>query len=214
MTSTPMLYVDTNILISYALGEKKDKRFHIAKKVFEDVVQGKYIMMISNFVLSEALHALRNIATKKAYKAIKDKQTQRELIKIANSTKFRDEVKNRSLKAFKTIVDYITSDPEHFKVEKPKTSYSEKIFSEGLRILSDGFGEFRVFRYRCPKCDSYLECEKCGSYCEIVYKSINAPDITHVLISKSLGCEYFLTMDKYFSKIPKREFELEIVVLS
>lgn len=214
MTDTPLAYVDTNILISYALGEKKDKRFHIAKKVFDDVLQGKYKIVLSNFVFSEALHALRNIATREAFREIKNKPKQSDLIRIANSSEFRKKVNDKSLKAFRTIIEYITENAEYFRVEKPETSYSEKVFSEGLKIISKNFGEFRVYRYRCPKCDSYLYCEKCGFYCEIAYKSINAPDVTHVLISTTLGCKYFFTMDQYFSKIPKEEFQLEIVVLS
>lgn len=213
MRGTPLAYIDTNILISYALGDK-DKRFHIAKKIFEDVLQDKYTIVISNFVLSEALHALRNIATKEVFKKIKSKTSQSELIKIANSSDFRRKVIDRSLEAFKIIIEYITSDPDHFRIEKSETSYSEKIFSEGLRVLSRNFGVFRVYRYRCPKCGSYLNCAKCGFNCEIAYKSINAPDVTHALVSDSLECDYFFTMDQYFSRIPKEEFHMEIVVLS
>jgi len=49
MTKTPLAYIDTNILISYALGEEKATRFHIAKRVFEDVLQGKYTI-VKDFV--------------------------------------------------------------------------------------------------------------------------------------------------------------------
>lgn len=214
MTEIPLAYVDTNILISYALGEKKDKRFHIAKKVFEDALHGKYKIVISNFVLSEALHALRNIVTAKIFREIKSMLTQSELIKMVNSPDFREKVNQTSLEAFKTIIEYITSDPKHFRVERPETIYSEKIFLKGLEILSANLGEFRVYRYSCPKCGSYMKCEKCKFYCEVVYKSINAPDVTHVLISENIKCRYFFTMDKYFSNIPKEEVQVEIKVLS
>ena len=213
MTDTPCAYVDTNILISYALGDKKDERFQIAKKIFEECLQGKYILVLSHFVYSEALHALRNISTKEVFREIKNRRNQKDIIKMANSSEFRKKVNDRSLESFRIIIDKITNDPDHFRVEKPETSYSGKMFLEGLKILSRNFGEFRVYRYRCPKCDSYLNCEKCGFYCEIAYKSINAPDVTHVLISTALGCTYFFTMDQYFSRIPKEEFQTEIVVL-
>jgi len=213
MIKSPLAYIDANILVSYALGAEKDERFHIAKKVFEDVLQGKYAVALSHLVLSETLHALRNIATKEVFKGIENKYTQGELIKLANSSAFRKKVIDRSLEAFKTIIECITSNPDHFRIEPPETHYSEKIFSEGLNILSRNFGIFRVYRYRCRKCNSYLNCDKCGFNCEIAYKSINAPDITHALISDSIKCEYFLTMDKYFSKIPKEEFKTKIIVL-
>ena len=144
---------------------------------------------------------------------IKDNSTQNELIKLANSEKFRKEINKRSLEAFKTIIDLMTSNPEQFKVKSSETKYSEKIFLEGLKILSRNLGVFRVYRYRCRKCDAYMNCNKCGFNCEIAYKSINAPDVTHVLISDSIGCKYFFTMDRYFGKIPKEEFKTEIIVL-
>jgi len=213
MTKTPLAYIDTNILISYALGEEKDTRFHIAKRVFEDVLQGKYAVVISHFVLSEALHALRNIAIKEVFKEIENTPSQQDLINIANSSEFRKKVNDRSLAAFKTIVERITSNPNHFRINAPETSYSEKIFSKGLKILSQNLGIFRVFGYKCRRCDSRMECDNCGVNSEIVYKSVNAPDVTHVLVSDSVQCDYFFTMDKYFGNIPKEEFKTKIIIL-
>lgn len=214
MTKTPLAYIDANILISYALGKEKDTRFHIAKKVFEDVLQGKYAVVISHFVLSETLHALRNIATREVFNEIENTPSQQDLIDLANSSKFRKEVNNRSLAAFKMIIESITSNPDHFKIKTTETPYSEKIFSKGLKILSQNLGIFRVFRYRCRKCGSYMKCGNCGINSEIVYKSINAPDVTHALISDSIQCDYFFTMDKYFGNVPKDEFKTKIIVLS
>lgn len=214
MTKTPLTYIDTNILISYALGEEKDTRFHIAKRVFEDVLQGKCIVVISHFVLSEALYALRNIATKEVFKEIENTPSQRDLINIANSSEFRKKVNDRSLAAFKKIVESITSNPDHFRINAPETPYSEEIFSKGLRILSQNLGIFRVFRYRCRKCESYMKCGNCGINSAIVYKSVNAPDVTHALISDSIQCDYFFTMDKGFGNIPQEDFKTKIIVLS
>jgi len=195
------------------LGEEKDKKFHIAKKVFEEVLEGKYAVVLSHFVLSEVLHALRNIATKETFKQMKNNPNQQDLIRIANSSEFKKNVNDKSLEAFKTIIEYITSNSDQFIIKQPHTPYSEAIFSEGLKILSRNFGVFRVYRYRCGKCDHDLSCDKCGFNCEIVYKSINAPDITHALISDNLKCEYFFTMDHYFDEIPKEEFKTKIIVL-
>jgi len=41
----------------------------------------------------------------------------------------------------------------------------------------------------------------------------NVPDTTHVLMSETIGCKRFFMMDKYFSKIPKDIFKVEIMVL-
>jgi predicted nucleic acid-binding protein len=206
-------YVDTNILVSYALGEN-DKRFQTVEPFFNDVYQGKFVLYISHFTLSEALHTLRNIATVEVYRELSERYSQNDLITLVNSSNFRNEVKDRSLKAFKTIIDIITRDPDRFKIVEPEKVYSEKMFVEGLEILSELFGEFRVYRYRCKKCDSYLDCDACGFNCEISYKAINAQDVTHALISSTLECKYFYTMDQYFSRIPKQKVKSEIIVIS
>lgn len=213
MPNSTSAYVDTNILVSYALGEN-DERFHIVEPLFEDAFRGKFVLHISHFVLSETLHTLRKIATEQVYRELSGDYSQSDLIALVNSSTFKDKVRDRSFKAFKTIIDIITKDPDHFKVEEPEKLYSEKIFKEGLGLLSELFGEFRVYRYRCAKCDSYLSCDTCGFDCEISYKAINAPDVTHVLISSALGCECFYTMDKYFSHIPREKVKSEIIVLS
>lgn len=214
MSRTPSAYVDTNILVSYALGEEKDERFHVVEKFFADVLKGQYIVVISHFVLSETLHTLRNIATNQVYKELKNQCSQDDLIKLVNSSNFRNDVNDRSMKAFKIIIDIITRDPDHFKLEEYEVPYSEKMFEDGLKILSEVFGDFRVYRYRCPKCEAYLGCDTCGFDCEVVYKAINAPDVTHALISSYLLCDYFFTMDKYFSKIPENRVKSKIVILA
>jgi len=213
MSNPLSAYVDTNILVSYALGEN-DKRFHVIEPFFEDVFKGKFVLHITHFVLSEALHTLRNIATEQVYRELSGTYSQSELIKLVNSSSFKNEVRDRSLKAFKTIIDIITKDTDHFKIEDSEKLYSEKMFEDGLEILSELFGEFRIFRFRCAKCDSYLNCNKCGFNSEVSYKAINAPDITHALMSSALKCEYLYTTDKYFSYIPKEKVKSKIIVLS
>lgn len=205
-------YVDTNILVSYALGEN-DKRFHMVEPFFRNVYQGKFVLHISHFTLSEVLHTLRNIATAEVYRELSDGYSQSDLIALVSSPTFKNKVRDRSLKAFQTIIDIITRDPDRFKIVEPEKLYPEKMFVEGLGMLSELFGEFRVYRYKCKKCDSYLDCDSCGFNCEISYKAINAPDVTHALISSTLECKYFYTMDQYFSRIPREKVKSEIVVI-
>jgi len=211
---SPLAYVDTNLFVSYALGEERDAGFQIAQKLFDEVSQGKYVVLVSHFALSETLHALRNIATVQIFKEANNGLSQAELWNLAKSERFRQEVNDRSLKAFKAIIECITNDPKHFRIGDFKTVYSEEMFYKALKTLSEGLGEFRVYPVRCPKCDSRITCDRCGSDSVIAYKSVNAPDLTHLLISTSLGCKYLLTMDKYFSKIPKNDTQSEIIILS
>ena len=214
MSASPLAYVDTNVFVSYALGEEGDEDFQIAEKFFEEVSRGNYTVLVSSFVLTETLHTLRNIATEQIFKEIKRKMSQSDLIEVVNSKEFRKEVNDRSQKAFRDIIECITSDETHFKFGDLKTFYSEQMFSEALKTLSGGLGEFRVYHFRCPKCNATFGCPHCGFDCEVAYKAFNAPDLTHLLMSTSLGCKYLFTMDRYFAKVPKVASQSEIKLLS
>lgn len=207
------IYPDTNILVSYALGEK-DEKFEIAENLFRDVINGQYKMVISNFVLMETLHALRVIVTRIKYQELGNSLTQGDMIEIANSKKFIDEVNSESIEAFRIIIDKITRDPEHFSFEPDELTYPGEIFSRGLQTLLTTQGVIRVYRFRCRKCNGYMSCLGCECNTEMVYKEANAPDLTHLSISKVLDCEFFFTMDKYFSKIPKKHRPVEIRTLT
>ena len=209
------VYIDTNILINYSLGKEKvgkEEHFAIAKKVFEDAINGNYKIAISNFLLSETLHALRQIATRSAYKELEGQLSQGQLINIANSGGFQSEINKESWNAFREIVEKVTSDPRHFVLETEKQTYSGALFQEGLNVLVTTFGDLRVFRYRCKRCDRYVECLNCMTNSEITYKGVNAPDLTHVSIAQVLGCSRFLTMDQYFDKISdKVDVKIEVL---
>ena len=201
------VYIDTNILINYSLGKEKvekEEHFTIAKKVFDDAINGNYKIAISNFLLSETLHALRSIATRSAFKELGGGFSQSQLIKIANSKDFQDEIKRESWNAFREVVDKVTKDPKHFVLETEEQVYLGTLFQEGLNILMTTFGDLRVFRYRCRMCDNYMKCYDCRINSEIVYRAVNAPDLTHISIAQTLGCNRFFTMDKYFDKIAGR----------
>lgn len=206
------IYADTNILVSYAIGEE-DKNYHKAKKLFDGVESGKYKIVISHFVLMEALHALRTLITRLRYQDLSNRLSQNQLITIANSKAFREKVHEESLKAFKTIVDLVTSDPEHFSLESDSMVYPGRVFSEGLKILTKNRGDFRVYRFRCRKCNNYLPCFLCNINSEISYKEANAPDMTHLFISQVLGCHHFFTMDKYIARIPKEDLPIHVQIL-
>lgn len=92
--------------------------------------------------------------------------------------------------------------------------YSGEIFSKGLQLLLATKGSFRVYRFRCQKCNSYLKCSECKVNSEIVYKEANTPDLIHVLISESLECKSFFTLDKYFAKIPFKDQRIKIEILA
>lgn len=207
-------YVDTNILVSYALGPTVDSRYDLVKDFFNDVFAGKYLVVVSNFVLQEAIHTFRNIAIAQMYKELEKTYSKDDLWKLVKSPEFRQEVNDRSMKAFKTIVDIVTKDTEHFKLGDSRTVYPESLFYEGLKQLTGRMGDIRVYSHSCRKCDTHIRCYKCGFAYEIAYKSINAPDITHLLISGELGCKYFFSMEKDFANVNPNSVKSKIVVLS
>lgn len=99
---TEKVYIDSSILVSYALGEK-DNRYHMAKRVFEEAMVGRYKIVISNFLLAETLQAIRGAVTRDTFKYLDDGLTHYRLIEIANSQEFKNtvmkKVKKRSLRS-------------------------------------------------------------------------------------------------------------------
>ena len=198
------VYVDTNILVSYALGRERAE--HIdeyldAKKVFEEAENGKYRIVVSNFVLSETLHALRNVITDDIYSDKGCGLSQQELIDMADSKEFSEKVIKESMKAFRDVVSKLTSDSKHFSIEDEDQKYTKKVFEDGLKVLIKSFGIFKVFRFRCEACNQYISCNGCRTNSKIYYKGVNAPDLAHIFISVNLECKKFLTADKGFEKI-------------
>jgi predicted nucleic acid-binding protein len=214
MSAVNSAYVDTNILVSYALGPMVDQRFRLVEGFFNDVINGKYLVVVSNFALQEAIHTFRNIAIDQLYKELNEHYSKAELWTLVKSQEFRQEVNDRSMKAFRTIIDIITSDPKHFKIGDLSTFYPEKLFHDGLNLLTMRMGDIKVYPHCCRKCSSTIVCDDCGFDSEIVYKSINAPDVTHIIISGELGCKYFFTMEKDFGNVDQSLVKSKIVVLS
>jgi|SRR3989304_2871173 len=214
MSAVNSAYVDTNILVSYALGPTVDQKFCLAENFFKEVLAGKYLVVISNFTLQEAIHAFRNIAIDQLYKELGRNYTRGELWSLVKSPSFRQEANDRSMKAFQTIIDIITSDSTHFRIGDNNTVYPERLFYEGLKLLTGRMGDIRVYPHSCRKCNSNIVCDNCKFDSEIAYKSINAPDLTHILISGELGCKYFFTMEKDFANVNPSLVKSQIVVLS
>lgn len=212
--SSPVrIYPDTNILVSYSLGDS-DENFGLAEKLFEEVQNNKYKMVVSNFTLMETLHALRTIVTRMKYQELDNSPSQGDLIQVANSKPFEETVYKESMKAFSTIIDKITRDTQHFSFEPDGLTYPNETFAGGLQLLLATRGSFRVYRFRCQKCNGYMKCPSCGVDSEIVFKEANAPDLVHLLISERLGCKVFFTMDKYFANIPIKDGRVKIEVLA
>jgi predicted nucleic acid-binding protein len=212
-SSPTRIYPDTNILVSYSLGDS-DENFGLAEKLFEEVQNNKYKMVVSNFTLMETLHALRTIITRMKYQELDNSPSQNELIQIANSKTFQETVYEESMKAFSTIIDKITKDKQHFSFEPDGLTYPNETFATGLQLMMATKGSFRVYRFRCQKCNSYTKCSSCREDSEIVLKEANAPDMVHLLISERLECKVFFTMDKYFANIPTKDARVKIEVLT
>ncbi|HEX9863243.1 MAG TPA: hypothetical protein VGB11_08205 [Candidatus Bathyarchaeia archaeon] len=198
---TEKVYIDTNILVSYALGPNDDGYLK-AKNVFDQAVKENHTIMVSNFMLTEALNTLRNVITEDKYQSLAHGVTQTALIAMADSEDFKKDIADESMKSFSDVIDLMTRDSQHFKFEE-NTKYDGVIFQNSLALLSGLFGIFRVYRFRCDKCEQYNPCSTCRTTSSIVYKAINAPDLLHVQIAQTLGCTKFVTMDKGFGTISK-----------
>ena len=210
------VYIDANILINYSLGPDKvtkKEQFEVAEKVFNDAINGNYKIAISFFLLSETLNALRRISMRNAFEIQGRGCSQNQIIRLANSPAFKETIKRESEQAFLEITDKITKDTAHFLLENTETVYLGTLFQQGFQIMLSTFGDFWVYRNRCPVCKNYLNyCHCCGVDSEMSYKAVNTPDLAHLFIAKALGCKRFLTMDKWYGKITEKS-PLKIEVL-
>jgi len=105
-------------------------------------------------------------------------------------------------------------DTEHFIIEPIKGySYPAKLFYECYNLLKDVIGAIKIYPNKCQTCNTILTCNKCKRDSIMTLKGVNAQDILHLLIAKSLNCTYFYTMDKWFKEIKNKITKPKIEIL-
>jgi len=176
------VYLDTNILIAYILGQEKEpENFRKAKKVFDDIKSGRYRGVITYLVLQEALSALRRIFA-----------GEYEYLKHLSRTRQQEYVKGKSSEHYENLLKKLLELHEAVTFEKCKNVNTEEILQAGLEVLQRCFGVVRVFRH-CNVCKSTRE--------HSTHKGLGPIDVIHIFAAKQLGYKDFATLDKGFNLV-------------
>jgi len=174
------VYLDTNILITFAVGKVKDSRFHLAEEIFNKIKSGTYEGVISTLTLMETLGVFRRqIGTNRALMQTVPREEQGEY------------VKNDSFATFQTMLGYLVQMP-NIKFEERISTSIGTVLNTSFEIMKEITGLVKFYN-NCGFCDSSVKVS--------VHKAVAAMDIIHSIIAKDTGCESVVTMDKGFKEL-------------
>ena len=175
--TTETAYLDTNILVAMAFEEEHNKPK--IESLLKDLKEGKYIAIISYLTLMEFLNAIRK-------KLTKNYSIDSDLNKIIK------EIDNDSKRIYKDVIDLlIRFDPSKVRIS---SAYYVRVDRDLFHLLETKIG--KIIKIRC----------NCGKSDILFYKGLNAADILHISVAKSLYTDYFITFDKDFKEIISEEY--------
>jgi predicted nucleic acid-binding protein len=182
-------YLDANILLALAAGEKKEGRqYKAAVNIFDEIRDGKFVAVISSLTLMEVLAVFRT-----------QKGREQSALNGLESKKQLEYVINESKTMYEVLIGQLLRLP-NVKFDAGKHTDLNKLMDRALEILQKTSGKVRFFN----------TCKRCGS--ENVnysfYKGMGSDDIIHALLARDLDCEYFITFDRDFEVLQDLE-ELE-----
>ena len=192
--SNDLVYYDTNIWIAWMRG-KSDKFFPQAKKLVDEVLSGKKIAVMSQLVLLETIHALRQkIAQNSPY----DNRN-------TNKHDIQTQI-NKTVQQFLNSVRIMVEDG-HVIILNPSAS----VASHHNRVLQKSvkyFGYLRIIGI-CPYCENGWvgrhasnTCGHCGhtknSIKKYNYKGLGHADLEHAFFALSGHATEFYSADKSF----------------
>ena len=177
--------IDTNIIIAYAVGPKKDKyQFPKAEKIFKKIEEGEFIGVISTLTLTEVVGVLRTLIGREREKMLQVEEEKRDEYVRTEAKKTYDEI-IKILLGMKSI-----------KFEEGRMTNFQSILNDGFDLIVDSKG-FLKFHSKCGICRQ--------EYRSSNYKQILIADILHALLAKDTGCDELLTFDRGFNGIKGNE---------
>lgn len=188
------VYLDANILITYAVGPEKDDKFDLAKQVFDKIKSGEYEGVISTLTLMEVLGVFRrHIGTDRQRMYSVPRDTQGEY------------VQTESQSMFQSMLGELVK-MGNIKFEDGKSVDLASVLNPSLDIMKEVKGIVKF----------YNTCGICNSQARVsVHKAVATMDIIHTTIAKETGCESLITFDKGFKELQGNDSlnPLEIEVL-
>jgi len=175
------IYIDTNIIIAYAVGPTKEKiQYPKAEKIFKQIEDGEFIGVVSTLTLTEIIGVLRTLIGREREKMLTIKEHDQ-----------NEHVRHEAKKIYDEIIKILLT-MNNIKFEEGKMSNFQTILSDGFELISGSTG-FQKFHSTCGICRQ--------AYKSSNYKQILVADILHALLAKDTGCDELLTFDGGFRGI-------------
>jgi predicted nucleic acid-binding protein len=188
-------YLDANILISYVNGPVLEpKNYPKAKRVWDEIKEGKYKGVVSTLVLQEVLSVFRRM-----------KGQEIDILSPLSYDQRNKYVSSESQSMFSELLKSlmrISTDKIIF--ENCDTVESLAFYTDSFDLYTKYFGEVRFYQ-TCNQCKS----ETVNS----TYKGLAPMDIIHIMLANRLECDSFITLDKGYSAIinePKIKLKINV----
>lgn len=187
-------YIDTNILIAYASGVKKEPRqYPKAELIFDEIKKGQFVGVISTLTLIEVKGVLRTIVGR-----------DRSMLQGIDRSKQVDRVKTDANSMYQVLMTPLLQ-LHNIKFEKGRKTNFQCILDSANKIMDEVRGRVKFYS-KCGICNN--------SYQSSTHKQILVADILHALLAKDIGCDNLITFDKGFhGLIGNQEIDpLQVVV--
>jgi predicted nucleic acid-binding protein len=209
---TEKVYLDANILFSFALGQV-DRGFARSDKIIERAKSGEFKLFISNFTLSETNHAIKNTILREITKSsplTTGYSSDNSLIPNIEA-----EFRKKHSQAYMKIVSMITSNPKQVEMESQFTEYPPDLFYSAAQFHMKIQGKIKLYSIQCPICQTQTlaSFSNCSHVKQFVYKGVNIQDILHVDLAKLKECTRLITADQGFEELRIRAVPLYIEIV-
>jgi len=175
-------YMDAGLLVAYGLGPA-DKHYVKAKRVIDDIIQGKYRGVVSVLSLLETRDVIRKRLTSNTPKNVLDGKS---------NLQRKYYLQQESDRKYTTLIDNVTKAAKAkkmFIVDFDGINIGE-VFGMCDYLLSMNFGNIELFPF-CWLCKRRYE--------HYEYKGLGPIDAMHFDLAKRLHCNLFITTDQSFS---------------
>jgi len=175
-------YMDAGVLVAYGLGHV-DVHYPNAKRIIDEITEGKYRGVISVLSLLETMDVIRKRLVS---------QTPKDFLDARSDLQRKEFIRQESEKRYNALIDNLTKAAKAKKIII--VDFDGVNIAEVLTIcndlLSNNFGDIRFFN-RCWLCRR--------RYDHYEYKGIGPVDAMHFDLAKRIHCDLFITTDKGFS---------------
>jgi predicted nucleic acid-binding protein len=181
----PIRYLDSSIVVSYALGPT-DYHYANAKQIIEkDIMKKRTIGLVSTLVLLEIIDVIRHRVTERTNKATMnhmDENTRKSYIKTESDKKITD------------LVNVLTQmENQGYVIFADFTPLDLKQIMDNVYVYSKKyFGLIRKY-FRCRFCRSFFE--------HYSYRGLGWIDVMHAFLALELCADGFTTADKSFKDL-------------